>query len=76
MYVKVFAILKEYYQELFELKGITTVAQLKDHLLYKNPGAENIIKTSRYARNDHFIDLNTIVEEHETIYVLPPSSGG
>jgi len=77
MRVQVFAVLKDFFEKEFELKeNISNVPALKKHLIQLNPAADSLLGICRFAVKDDFIDNDFQLQEHDTIYVIPPGSGG
>ena len=77
MKVEVYAVLKDYFEGSFSVaEPAASVSELKQQLLAKNPGAANILKASRFAVNNQFVQEDYKLSEHDTIAVLPPASGG
>ena len=77
MRVQVFAVLKEYFDKDFELEErINTISGLRERLIQLNPEAGSILQICRFAVKDEFIDNEFQLQENDTIYVIPPGSGG
>lgn len=76
MNIKVFAILKEFFEEDLQVEELATIADLKNHLILMNPQALPILENCRFAINHTFVPLDTNINQHDTIYIMPPSSGG
>jgi molybdopterin synthase sulfur carrier subunit len=77
MTIQVFAVLKDYFDKEFKLPGaITTIAALKKQLAAQNPKAANVLDLCRFAVNDEFVDQDYSITTHDTICIIPPSSGG
>ena len=77
MKIEVFAVLKDYFKAEFELDtAVSSIEALKEVLVTLQPGAIDILSTCRFAVNDEFIDNNFQLKESDTIYIIPPSSGG
>jgi molybdopterin synthase sulfur carrier subunit len=76
MRIKVFAILKEYLEEDFEIPHVDTVEQLKQRLQSENPRVAAILPSCKFAIGSSFINEQTVLNEHDTIFIIPPSSGG
>lgn len=77
MKVQVFASLKEYFEQEFELaERVQTVEALKAHLARQNAQASGILNVCRFAVGDEFVKDNFTLKEGDTICILPPSSGG
>ena len=74
--VQVFAVLKEFYDENFAVGDLQSIDHLKAHLIALKPEALNILNKSRFAINNKFVNNNTKINYGDTIYVMPPSSGG
>lgn len=77
MKIEVFAVLKDYFKDEFELETpVNSIEDLKKVLLALQPDAIDILSSCRFAVNDEFIDNNFQFKESDTICILPPSSGG
>ena len=77
MTIRVFAGVKDFFDKEFEVSGpIRNTDALKEHLLQMNPAASDILGICRFAVNDEFIDNFSQLNEHDTICILPPGSGG
>lgn len=77
MTIQVFAVLKDYFDKEFEIaNGATTIATLKQQLAAQNPEAANVLELCRFAVRDEFVDQNYPINPHDTICIVPPSSGG
>jgi len=77
MTIRVFAGVKDYFAREFQVSGpIYDTAALKEHLLDLNPAASDLLSICRFAVNDEFIDNLSQLNEHDTICILPPGSGG
>ena len=77
MRVQVFALLKEYFEGQFDLPSPpSTISSLREQLVQKNPQAKDVLSISRFAVNDEFVNDDFLLTENETVFVIPPSSGG
>jgi len=78
MKIQVFAVLKDYYSESFEINNpqIDTIQELKNELIKINDSASQIINACRFAINEEFVSGNFQLKANEHIYIIPPSSGG
>ena len=77
MTIHVYAGLKEYFMEEFELEGvIRNIEELKARLLAINEKASKILASCRFAVEEGFIDNDFKLKEHATVVIIPPSSGG
>lgn len=47
-----------------------------DELKVINPEATEVLLSSRIAVNEEFVSLNGLLKPEETIFLIPPSSGG
>lgn len=75
--IKVFAVLKTYYEQEFVLEGaFETIEDVEKELLKKNPEAAPVLRLSRYALDNSFVSTSQSIKNHDYIYVMPPSSGG
>ncbi len=77
MKVKVFASLKDHFDKEFEVGGpVDNMDELRTRLLEINPSAADILNSCRFAVKDAFIDNDYKLQEHDTVIILPPASGG
>jgi molybdopterin synthase sulfur carrier subunit len=77
MKVHVYAALKEYFTPEFELTAsVRNTDELKACLLTINEHAGTILQTCRFAVEDGFIDNEFKLNDHDTVIIIPPSSGG
>jgi len=75
--VQVFAVLKNYFNQEFEIKGsVSTIEELKKELEALNPSAAKVLQACRFAVNDTFVQGEYKLKEDDKVVVLPPSSGG
>jgi molybdopterin converting factor small subunit len=75
--VKFFAALKEklVYDILIE-KEQMSVSDLKTYLINKDASIASLLERSRFVVNNIFVGNDFIFKTNDTIYVVPPSSGG
>ncbi len=76
MKIKVFAILKDYLDEEFEISNVKDVNEINKLLIAQKPEIASILNACRYAVGNSFIDVNVQLSENDTIFIIPPSSGG
>lgn len=77
MKVQVFAVLKDHFEKEFELHApVQNTEELKEVLIHMHPGAASILGSCRFAVNDDFVDRDFKLQSHDTIAIIPPSSGG
>ena len=77
MKIHVYAGLKDYFQPEFEVSEVVrNTDELKAHLLTLNDKAGDILSSCRFAVEEGFIDNAFKLNEHDTIVIIPPSSGG
>ncbi len=77
MTIQVFAVLKDYFDKEFKLQGsFTTITALKQQLATQNPEAAAVLDLCRFAVHDEFVDPDFTLNSNDTIFVIPPSSGG
>jgi molybdopterin synthase sulfur carrier subunit len=77
MKIQVFAVLKDYFDKEFELSDdIYDIASLQNHLSHLNTEADGVLKISRFAVHNEFVDQNYAIKQNDTICIFPPSSGG
>lgn len=77
MKVQVFAVLKDYFDKEFQLQeAVPNTQALKERLIRNKPSAAGILDICRFAVGDEFIDDQYQLKENDTIYIIPPGSGG
>lgn len=77
MNIQTFAALKDYFSANFNVtENLHHISDLKTFLIQQNPAAQEILNISRFAVNDIFVDLDFEIKQHDTICIIPPSSGG
>jgi molybdopterin synthase sulfur carrier subunit len=77
MKIHVYAGLKDYFEPEFEVEGeARNTDELKTLLLAINDKAEAMLSSCRFAVEEGFIDNAYKLKSHETIVIIPPSSGG
>lgn len=77
MTVKVFAVLKDFFGESLEVTETTgNIEALRALLADKNPAATPVLNMCRFAVGDAFVDKHYQLKESDTVFVVPPSSGG
>ncbi len=75
--IQVFAVMKDFFLPEFGLEEtVTSISELKQALLNLNPASESIISSCRFAVNQEFVDESFVFQQHDTISIIPPSSGG
>jgi molybdopterin synthase sulfur carrier subunit len=77
MKIHVYAGLKDYFQPEFELgEEIANTDELRAVLIKINGNAGPLLSTCRFAVEEGFIDKNFKLNTHDTVVIIPPSSGG
>lgn len=77
MKIHVYAALKDYFTPEFELaENIQNTDELKACLLSINGKAGDILQACRFAVEEGFIDNEFKLKAHDTVIIIPPSSGG
>jgi molybdopterin synthase sulfur carrier subunit len=77
MKVRVYAVLKDYFEQEFEIAGdIRNTEELMASLVAVNAGAEEILTGCRFAVDEDFIEKDYKLQGHETVIIIPPGSGG
>jgi len=77
MKIHVYAKLKDYFQPEFELmETIGNTDELRAVLVKMNGGADELLSSCRFAVEEGFIDKDFKLKAHETVVIIPPSSGG
>ena len=77
MTIHVYAGLKDYFLPEFELtEEVGDIDQLRATMLAINAHAAKLLAACRFAVEAGFIDNTYKFKAHETVIVVPPSSGG
>ena len=77
MKIHVYAVLKDYFEPEFEMAGkIRNTEELKAELLAINANAVGVLANCRFAVEEGFIDNEYKFKPHDTVIIIPPSSGG
>jgi molybdopterin synthase sulfur carrier subunit len=77
MKIHVYAALKDHFEPEFELTDAgRNTDELKARLQAMNAEAAELLKTCRFAVEDGFIDNEFKLHDHDTVIIIPPSSGG
>jgi molybdopterin synthase sulfur carrier subunit len=77
MKIHVYAGLKDYFLPEFEVEGIVSnTDELKALLLTMNGKAAAMLSSCRFAIEEGFINNEYKLKAHDTIVIIPPSSGG
>ena len=75
--IEVFAVLKTYFPPAFALQNpVSDINELRQALLFLNPACADVLNTCRFAVGDAFVEDDFIFQAHDTICLIPPSSGG
>jgi len=77
MKIRVYAGLKDYFKPEFELsEAVGNTDDLKARLLAMNGEVGELLQACRFAVEDGFIDNEFKLQAHDTVIIIPPSSGG
>ncbi|HZE84240.1 MAG TPA: MoaD/ThiS family protein [Puia sp.] len=77
MKIHVYAALKDHFEPEFELQDAGhNTDELKARLQGINADATELLKICRFAVEDGFIDNEFKLSDHDTVIIIPPSSGG
>ena len=76
MKITVYAVLKDYFEQSFDIDKVSSVQELKKKLEDIKPSAAPVLNACRFAVNDEFVDLDFKIKEDDSISILPPASGG
>ena len=73
-----FAGLRKYLgdQTTVNVKSGEPYSKVIEELVLLNPEAKEILTSSRIAVNEKFVPLGEVMKSENTLYLLPPSSGG
>ena len=78
MNIKVFAVLKDYFDKEFVVNGVErpSVSSLRAYLSAKNASAQGVLQLCRFAVDNEFVEDDHKLSDDDTICIFPPSSGG
>ena len=77
MKIHVYAGLKDYFQSEFELREeVANTDELRAALTQINGDAGPLLSTCRFAVEEGFIGNEFKLNAHDTVVIIPPSSGG
>ena len=76
--IQVFAVLKEYFEEKFELKipEKSSCRAILALLEKQQPKAKGLLGKCRVATEQEILDADYTFSSNVKIYIIPPSSGG
>lgn len=57
-------------------QGVTRVAELLTWLAQRYPSLEPYLSCLRIAQNESFVDGTRVIQEGDTLAVIPPVAGG
>ena len=77
MKIESYAIARDYFGRSFELdEPVNNIASLRELLTKRNPAAASLLKKTRFAVGDEFIDDSFQLKPADHVSIIPPSSGG
>ena len=77
MTIHVYAGLKDYFEQEFELtETIGNTDELRAVLEKMNGNAGKLLSSGRFAVEEGFIDKDFKLKQYDTVVIIPPSSGG
>ncbi|HSB93318.1 MAG TPA: MoaD/ThiS family protein [Flavitalea sp.] len=77
MKIESYAIARDFFGRSFEVdEPVTDIAALREWLAKKNPAAASLLKKTRFAVGDEFIDDSFLLHPADHVSIIPPSSGG
>jgi len=77
MKIESYAIARDYFGRSFDLdESVTDIASLRILLEKRNPAAASLLKKTRFAVGDEFIDDSFQLNPDDHVSIIPPSSGG
>ena len=73
-----FAGLRKYFgsEAMIPVESGSTYAKIIDELILLKPDAKEILTSSRIAVNEKFVSLTDTIKSGNTLFLIPPSSGG
>jgi molybdopterin converting factor small subunit len=77
MKIVMHALMKDYFDPEIQVEeSVLNIDELKQILLQRNAGVENVLGVCRFAVNDWFIDNSFQLQANDVVSIIPPSSGG
>jgi len=77
MKIESYAVARDYFGRSLEIdEPVADVASLRRLLEQKNPAAASLLKKTRFAVGDEFIDDHFQLNPADHVSIIPPSSGG
>lgn len=76
--VQIFAVLKEYFEEKFEIyiSSQSSCAEILALLGKQHPQATGLLSKCGIANEEAILDNDHTFSNNDKIYIIPPSSGG
>ena len=73
-----FAGLRKYFgsETSVSIESEMTYSTVIDELIKQNPEAKEILASTRIAVNEEFVKLSDTLKTENTLFLIPPSSGG
>ena len=63
------------YEEI-EIKENSTIKDLRDFLIKKYPELKDLLNNCMIAKNEEYVDIDTVLNEDDLIAFIPPVGGG
>jgi molybdopterin converting factor small subunit len=77
MKIESYAVARDFFGRSFELETpVKDIASLRELLAERNPAAASLLKKTRFAVGDKFIDDSFELNPGDHVSIIPPSSGG
>ncbi len=77
MVLHTFAALKDIFSDSFEIPHFEgKVQNLREFLIEQYPDAKNLLTISRFALGSNILNDENSISNSDTIFIIPPSSGG
>ena len=73
-----FAGLRKYFgnETSVDVEPEVSYSSIIDELVMQNPEAKEILSSTRIAVDEEFVKLSETLKEENTLFLIPPSSGG
>lgn len=74
--VQFFAMLKDAFGTSMEVEDQQTLEDLRNVLIEQKPHLKEVLLMSKFAIDNRFVPLESVLLNNQLVLVLPPSSGG
>lgn len=76
--ISTFAQLKDFFEKDFsiDVPESSSVKDVMQYLINLKPDARNLLNSSRVAINEKIVQLEFALQKNDSLFLLPPASGG